>query len=313
MKTFLSVIVPLYNEEPVIHELYDRLTSALRAYEDKYEILFINDGSRDKTKLLAKELCLRDKRVKLINFSRNFGHQIAITAGMDRASGQVIVTIDADLQDPPEIIPEMVKMWEEGYQVVHGVRKKRKGENVFRLATIFLFYRFLRKITSVDMTMDSGDFRLMDRKVVEELKKMREKNRYIRGMVSWVGFRQTEVEYVREKRFAGETKYPFWKLVKLASDGILSFSQFPLKVSLAIGYFCSLFSLLFIVYGLISHYATPKSTIPGWIFGILILLFLGGVQLITIGFLGQYIGRIYEQTNKRPIYIIEEHLNFDKE
>jgi glycosyltransferase involved in cell wall biosynthesis len=311
VQTFLSVIVPLYNEEPVIHELYDRLTTALRAYDEKYEIIFINDGSRDKTKLLAKEICLRDKNVKLINFSRNFGHQVAITAGMDRASGQVIVTIDADLQDPPEIIPEMVKVWEEGYQVVHGVRKKRKGENVFRLATIFLFYRFLRKITSVDMTMDSGDFRLMDRKVVEELKRMREKNRYIRGMVSWVGFRQTEVEYVRQKRYAGETKYPFRKLVKLAADGILSFSQFPLKISLAIGYFCSLVSLFFILYGLISQYASGKPSLSGWMFGILILLFLGGIQLITIGFLGQYIGRICEQTNERPIYVTEEEINFD--
>jgi dolichol-phosphate mannosyltransferase len=311
VQTFISVIVPLYNEEPVIRELYDRLTSTLRAYEDKYEIIFINDGSRDKTKLLAKEICLQDKNVKLISFSRNFGHQIAITAGMEKASGQAIVTIDADLQDPPEVIPEMVKLWEEGFQVVHGVRKKRKGENVFRLATIFLFYRFLRKITFVDMTMDSGDFRLMDRKVVEELKNMGEKNRYIRGMVSWVGFRQTEVEYVREKRFAGETKYPFRKLVKLAADGILSFSQFPLKISLAIGYFCSLVSLLFLLYGLVSHYASPEPRIPGWIFGILILLFLGGIQLITIGFLGQYIGRIYEQTNERPMYITEEHINFD--
>lgn len=311
MSTFISVIVPLYNEELVIHELYKKLTDVLYRYKDEYEIILINDGSRDKTLQLAKQLCFQDKKVKLINFSRNFGHQAALTAGMDKTSGRVVVTIDADLQDPPEIIPEMVKRWGEGYQVVHGVRKKRKGESIFRHAAIFLFYRFLRKTTHIDITVDSGDFRLMDRRVVDELKKMREKNRYIRGMVSWVGFRQTEVEYVREKRFAGKTKYPFRKLVKLAIDGIFSFSSFPLKISLAIGWFCSLVSLLIILYAVISNYSYPEPTIPGWIFVFLIVLFLGGIQLITIGILGQYIGRIYEQTNERPIYIVEEHINFE--
>ena len=311
MSTFISVIVPLYNEEPVIDELYKRLTSVLSLYEDRYEIIFVNDGSRDNTLGLARQLCLQDKKVKLINFSRNFGHQASLTAGMDKASGEVIVTIDADLQDPPEVIPEMVKRWEEGYPVVHGVRKKRKGEGIFRHAAIYLFYQFLRKTANIDITVDSGDFRLMDRRVVEELKKMREKNRYIRGMVSWVGFRQTEVVYVRERRFAGETKYPFRKLVKLAVDGILSFSRFPLHASMAMGFFSTLVSLAFLLGALIITCSSPDKAVQGWLFAFLLVWFLGGVQLITIGILGLYVVRMYEQTNERPIYITEDLVNFE--
>ncbi len=311
MPVFLSVIVPLYNEEPVIRELVERLTSVLGMYQDQYEVILVNDGSRDRTLPLAKEICLRDKNVKLISFSRNFGHQIALTAGMDMASGQVVVTIDADLQDPPEIIPEMVSRWKEGYQVVHGVRKKRKGEGIFRHAAIFLFYRFLRKTTTTDITVDSGDFRLMDRNVVDALRGMREKNRYLRGMVGWAGFRQTELEYVREKRFAGETKYPFRKLAGLAADGILSFSRFPLKLPMAIGCFCTLAGALLLLGAVIAHLVDPEKVVPGWMYGLLLVVFLGGVQLIAIGMLGQYVGRIYEQTNERSMYIIGERVNFD--
>jgi len=311
MPVFLSVIVPLYNEEPVIQELYERLTSVLGVYRDDYELILVNDGSRDGTLGLAKELCLRDRKIKLISLSRNFGHQIALTAGMDRASGQVVATIDADLQDPPEIIPEMVKRWKEGYQVVHGVRKKRKGEGMFRHAAIFLFYRFLRKTTTIDITVDSGDFRLMDRKVVDTLKGMGEKNRYLRGMVSWAGFRQTEVEYVRERRFAGETKYPFRKLARLAVDGILSFSRFPLKLPMAIGSFCTLASALLLLVAVLASLVDPERAVPVWVYGLLLVVFLGGVQLIAIGMLGLYVGRIYEQTSERPMYVTAEQVNFD--
>lgn len=311
MATFISVIVPLYNEEMVIGELYARLTSVLDGFEAPYEIILVDDGSRDNTPGLARRLCLRDRNVKMIRFSRNFGHQASLTAGMDKASGEVVVTIDADLQDPPEVIPEMVRRWKEGYSVVHGVRKKRKGEGVLRGAAIRLFYRLLQGITNIAITPDSGDFRLMDRRVVEELKRMRERNRYIRGMVSWVGFRQAEVEYVRERRFAGETKYPFRKLLRLAADGLLSLSRFPLHASLAVGLFSTLASAALLLGALIAAYSSPEKAAQGWVFAVLLVWFLGGVQLVAIGILGLYIGRMYDQVNERPIYVTEDQVNFD--
>lgn len=311
MSPFITVIAPLYNEEMVIDEFYRRLTSVLSGCGAPYEIILVNDGSRDNTLGMARQLCLRDKNVKLINFSRNFGHQAALTAGMDRASGEIVVTIDADLQDPPEVIPEMVARWKDGYPVVHGVRRKRKGERILRRAAIHVFYRFLRKTTDIDITADSGDFRLMDRRVVEELKKMRERNRYIRGMVSWLGFRQTEVEYVRDRRFAGETKYPFRKLVKLAVDGILSVSRFPLHASMAVGFFSTLASMALLLGALMSPSFVPGTTVQGWVLAVLLVWFLGGVQLIAVGILGLYVGRMYEQTRERPIYVTEDHMNFE--
>lgn len=311
MSVFLSVVVPVCNEEQVIRELYDRLTSALRLYGDDCELILVNDGSRDATVPLVREICRHDRRVKLVILSRNFGHQIALTAGMDAASGRVVVTIDADLQDPPEIIPEMVARWKDGFEVVHGVRRKRKGERFLRNTAIYLFYRFLRRTANVDITVDSGDFRLMDRKVVDVLKGMREKSRYIRGMVSWAGFRQTGVEYVREKRSAGESKYPFRKLALLAVNGIFSFSRFPLWLPTAIGVFCALAGALLLLGALIGRLVAPGAAAPGWVYASLVALFLGGVQLIAIGLLGQYVGRIHEQTNERPLYIVGERVNFD--
>ena len=306
----ISVIVPVYNEEVVINEMYSRLTKVLETGEINFEIIFINDGSTDHTFSVLKQLCDQDKRIKLISFSRNFGHQIAITAGMDRSSGKAVVVIDADLQDPPEVIIDMVKKWQEGYNVVYGVRKKRKGENAFKLATASLFYRILKKMTPVGIPVDTGDFRLLDRKVVDQLKIMRERSRFVRGMVSWVGFKQAGVAYVREKRFAGETKYPLKKMIRFAMDGILSFSQLPLKLSSALGFFCSGLSFLFIVYGLIIKYFFPLRAIPGWASIFVAILFIGGVQLICIGILGEYLGRIYEEIKGRPLYIIDEEINF---
>jgi glycosyltransferase involved in cell wall biosynthesis len=311
MTPFLSVIVPLYNEELVIAEMYERLTAVLEGQQLDYEVIMINDGSHDQTLAIAKKLCEKDKRIKLISLSRNFGHQMAITAGMDRAAGQVVVIIDADLQDPPELILEMLKKWRDGYQVVYGVRKKRRGESPFKLVTAALFYRMLRKTTPVDIPVDTGDFRLMDRQVVEQLRKMRERSRFIRGMVSWVGFKQGKVEYVREHRLRGETKYPITKMLKFAIDGILSFSQLPLKFSSAFGFLCSGIAFFFMIYGFFQKYFSPETTISGWTSIFVASLFIGGVQLMSIGIVGEYIGRMYEEIKGRPLYITAEEINFD--
>jgi polyisoprenyl-phosphate glycosyltransferase len=311
MTPFISIIVPLFNEELVIDEMYLRITDLMDRNQLNYELILINDGSSDKTAELARTLCNRNKNVKLVNFSRNFGHQIAITAGMDKATGQVVVIIDADLQDPPEVILTMIEKWREGYQVVYGTRKKRKGEGFFKLLTAKLFYRTLRKMTNIDIPVDTGDFRLMDKNVVNQLKGMREKSRFVRGMVSWVGFKQCKVEYVREKRFAGETKYPFKKMLKFAVDGILSFSRIPLRLSSFFGFISSAVSFIFIIYGLIIKYIFPERAISGWTSLFIAILFLGGVQLICAGILGEYIGLIYEEIKGRPLYITEEEINFE--
>ena len=307
----LSVVVPLYNEEMVIDAMYTRLTQVLKGAGLDYEIIMVNDGSLDRTLPIAKNICLQDKRVKLISFSRNFGHQIAITAGIDRSSGQAVALIDADLQDPPEVILEMFAKWKDGFQVVYGVRKKREGESFFKLFTAKLFYRLLRRLTSINIPVDTGDFRLMDRRVVEQLKKMRERDRFVRGMVSWVGFRQTQVEYIREKRYAGETKYPFKKMLKFAADGILSFSHVPLKLSSAFGMLSAALSFVFMIYGLLMRLFFPEQVIPGWSSLFVAILFIGGIQLMCIGILGEYLGRIHEEIKGRPIYISEEEVNFD--
>lgn len=307
----LSVVVPLYNEEMVIDAMYTRLIQVLDGAKLEYEIIMVNDGSVDRTLTMAKEICRHDSRVKLISFSRNFGHQIAITAGMDRAGGQAVVLIDADLQDPPEVILEMLAKWKEGFHVVYGVRKKREGESFFKLFTAKLFYRLLRRLTSINIPVDTGDFRLMDRRVVEQLMKMRERDRFVRGMVSWVGFRQTQVEYVREKRYAGETKYPIKKMLKFATDGILSFSHVPLKMSSAFGMLSAALGFIFMVYGFLKRLFLPEEVIPGWTSLFVAILFIGGIQLVCIGILGEYLGRIHEEIKGRPIYICDEEVNFD--
>jgi dolichol-phosphate mannosyltransferase len=309
MPPFLSVVTPLFNEELVVKHMYERLTRVLEGNHLDYEIIMINDGSRDRTLPIARELCQRDRRIRLVSFSRNFGHQIAITAGMDRAVGQVVVIIDADLQDPPEMIIEMIKKWKQGYHVVYGVRKKREGESFFKLLTAALFYRILRKVTAVDIPVDTGDFRLMDRKVVEQLKNMPERSRFIRGMVSWVGFKQDKVEYVREKRFGGETKFPLTKMLRFAIDGMLSFSQLPLQISSILGLLCAFVSFVFIIYGLLMKYLYPELMVQGWTSIFVAFLFLGGVQLLSIGILGEYLGRMFDEIKRRPLYIVEEEMN----
>ena len=273
------------------------------------EVVLVNDGSRDRTREKARQLCHQDSRFKLISFSRNFGHQMAITAGMDKASGDAVVVIDADLQDPPEVIPRMVEKWLEGYQVVYGVREKREGETLFKRITAALFYRLLKRATSVEIPVDTGDFRLVDRRVVEELRKMRERSRFVRGMISWIGFSQCKVSTVRAPRFAGETKYPLPKMLKFAADGLLSFSHVPLKLSSTMGFLAAGLSFAFIVYGIVIRLFFPERAIAGWASVFVAVLFLGGIQLICIGILGEYLGRMHDEMKRRPLYICDEELN----
>jgi len=279
---------------------------------EDYELILINDGSRDKTASLAAEICEKDSRVRLVCFSRNFGHQIAITAGMDYARGDAVVIIDADLQDPPEVIPQMVEKWKEGYHVVYGKRIARQGETVFKKVTAKIFYRFLKHMTQVDIPTDTGDFRLMDKKVCDAMRRIGEQNRYVRGLVSWVGFRQYPLEYVRNERFAGETKYPLKKMLKLAMDGIFSFSYKPLKLATLVGFWLSFLSFLYLLIVLLMKLC-GSPTVAGWASLLAVQLFFNGVILIMLGIIGSYIGRIYEEAKDRPLYIVQEEIGFDEE
>ena len=307
-----SIVVPAYNEQEVLEETYKRLTEVMEQTKENYEIIFINDGSRDRTYEIAEEICKKDKHIKLINFSRNFGHQIAVTAGMKYSSGQAIVIIDADLQDPPRVILEMIQKWKEGYDVVYGQRLKREGETFFKKFTAKCFYRFLNKMTSMQIPVDTGDFRLMDRKVCDVMNSIREKNRYVRGLVTWVGFKQTAVEYKRESRFAGETKYPLKKMIKLATDAILSFSYKPLRLAGLVGGALSVCSFIYLIVVIIQKLFT-NTTQPGWASLFAIILFFNGVSLILHSITGEYVGRIYEETKNRPLYIVRDTINFDKD
>lgn len=307
-----SIIVPVFNEELVIAETYKRLTKVMSSLDESYEILFVNDGSRDKTSEIIEQFCKHDRSIKLINFSRNFGHQIAVTAGMEYSKGQAVVIIDADLQDPPEVIVQMIEKWKEGYDVVYGKRLKRHGESVFKKLTAKVFYRFLAKMTTVKMPVDVGDFRLIDRTVCDTMNSFTEKNRYVRGMVSWVGFKQTAVEYVREERFAGETKYPLKKMIKLAGDAILSFSYKPLKMSGLIGIVISALSFLYLIVIIFQKIFT-NTTVEGWASILAVILFFNGISLILNGITAEYIGRIYEETKNRPLYIVSDTVGLDEE
>lgn len=309
MSPAISVVIPVYNEEEILPELHRRLTATLSDLGEPYELVFVNDGSRDRSPAILEDLARTDPRVRVIQFARNFGHQIAITAGMDHAAGQAIVIIDADLQDPPEVIPALVARWREGFEVVYAVRARRQGETWFKLITASLFYRLIRRITSVDIPVDTGDFRLMDRKVVDALKQIRERHRFVRGLVSWVGFRQTGVEYERHERYAGQTKYPVRKMLKFAFDGITSFSFLPLQIATYFGFVAAGLAFLLICWvlfeALIAHH-----TVPGWSSQMVAILFLGGVQLITIGLIGEYVGRIYDEVKGRPLYLVRDMVGF---
>ncbi len=308
----LSVVAPCFNEEGVLHELYRRVSQVLDGAGESWELVLVNDGSRDRTPEIMRELHARDPRVKVIDFARNFGHQIAVTAGMDYARGDAVVLIDADLQDPPELILEMLAKWREGYEIVYAVRTERKGETWFKRFTAKLFYRLIYKITDINIPMDTGDFRLMDRKVVNALKTMREKHRFLRGMSVWVGFRQTGVKYVRAERYAGETKYPFKKMLKFALDGITSFSYLPLQLATYVGFISAALAVIGIIVTIILRLSGSQA-FYGQATTLVSVLFLGGVQLISLGIIGEYLGRIYDEVKGRPLYIVREVLGFEEQ
>lgn len=307
----LSVIIPSYNEERNVGIMHERLTKTLSEITDSYEMIFVNDCSKDQTLLRIKELAEKDSHVKYLSFSRNFGHQIAVSAGLDFCTGEAVVIIDGDLQDPPELISKMYERYKEGYKVVYAKRKTREGETWFKKATAKIFYRLLASMTSIDIPVDVGDFRLIDRVIVEHLRNMPEKSKYIRGQIAWIGYKQTFVEYHRDARLYGTTNYPLKKMLRFALDGITAFSDKPLKIASGLGIFSAIVSLLALVYALVSHFCF-HTTITGWTSLILSVLFIGGVQLITIGIIGEYIARINNDVRNRPLYILDEK-NIDKD
>ena len=301
-----SLIIPIYNEEETIPELYRRVSAVMDSLDDSVELILINDGSGDRSLKLMRELQERDARVCYISFARNFGHQAAVTAGLNFARGQVIVVLDADLQDPPELIPKMIESWQAGYHVVYAQRTKRKKESWFKRLTAYVFYRLLGQLADVDIPADTGDFCLMDRQVVEVLNSMPERNRYIRGLRAWIGFRQTAVKFERDPRFAGEVKYTFKKSLALAINSLVSFSKIPLRLSTYLGLFSALIALLMALLVLYWRLQQPDSPVTGLATILIAVFFLGSVQLISIGILGEYIGRIYEEVKGRPAYTIAE-------
>ena len=301
----ISIVVPLYNEEKNIRLMYDRLVSSILKITSNFEIIYVNDGSKDNSFLELLKLSNEDERVKYINFSRNFGHQIAVTAGLDYSKGAAVVIIDGDLQDPPEVIPEMYAKHKEGFEVVYGQRLKRKGDNFFKKITAKYFYRILKKITSINIPLDTGDFRLIDRKIVKDLKNMPEQNKFLRGQIAWLGYRQTSIFFERDERKFGETGYPFSKMLKFALDGITGFSDVPLQFVTKTGIFISFISFLVILYAIFSHFILER-TITGWTSLIISSMFIGGVQLISVGIIGEYISRINKNVQNRPLYIVRE-------
>ncbi len=306
----VSVVIPVYNEEANVQEAYRRCAAVFQE-SDNFELVFVNDGSTDETIDRLREIAEQDRQVKIISFSRNFGHQMAVTAGLDYASGAAVVVIDGDLQDPPELIPKMIDMWQQGYQVVYARRKSRKGDSFFKRGTAFLFYRIMRALTATDIPVDTGDFRLMDRSVVDVLIDMRERSRFIRGLVAWVGFKQIGVDFERHERLSGETKYPFVKMLRFALNGIISFSDKPLKIASYMGLVSAFIGIMMILWGLYSKFFRPESTIPaGWASVFIAVLFLGGIQLFTIGIIGEYLSRIYDESKSRPLYIVSELINY---
>lgn len=308
----ISIVVPCFNEQEVFSETYRRLTETMSMLDKSrydYELIFVNDGSKDNTLELIREKTKSDSRVRGINFARNFGHQIAITAGLDNCKGDAAVVIDADLQDPPAIILEMISKWEEGYDVIFGKRKDRAGESAFKLLTAKYFYRFINRLSDVDIPLDTGDFRLMDRVALDQFLSMRETYRFVRGMVAWIGFNQTFVEYDRESRFAGSTKYPLKKMLRLASDAILSFSNTPLKIATFVGFITSFIAFVGIIYALYMRLFTSHF-VEGWTLLMISVLLIGGIILLVLGIIGEYVGRIYGEIKRRPLYIIKEKMGF---
>ena len=300
-----SIVAPCYNEERCLEEFVSRVMSMMESYNKKFEILLINDGSADNTLEVSKGLAKTYNQIKIIDFSRNFGHQAAVTAGLDYSKGNAVIIIDSDLQDPPEVISEMIKKWKEGFQVVYGKRTIRKGESFMKLFTAKIFYKVLQKLTSTDIPVDTGDFRLIDKKVVTIMKSMREKHRFIRGMVSWTGFKQTPVYYERDSRFSGETGYPLRKMLTFALDGITSFSIIPLQFLTLIGIIVTTITVLLSLLVFFVKLFIPEFFLAGFPTIILVVMFFGGIQVFFLGIMGEYIGRIFNEVKNRPNYIVE--------
>jgi dolichol-phosphate mannosyltransferase len=309
MSVKYSIIIPVYNEEKVLDKCYEEVKKTAEKFDDKYEIVFVNDGSVDKSLDMLKDIAKSDKTVKVVSFSRNFGHQPAVSAGMKEAVGEALIILDADLQDPPEVVHEMIKKWKEGYDIVYGKRSKRAGEKPLKKFTAFLYYRFLARITGLNIPKDTGDFRLISRKAADAIINMPEKNRYLRGMNTWVGFKQIEVLYDRSARAAGETKYTMKKMVKLASDGIISNTNFPLSFIMSLGIFFGVMSFLGYVAVLTLQLLGIIANPIYWMFPSLGLCL--GIVLMALGIIGIYLGRVYDEVKDRPIYIISEKINFE--
>jgi glycosyltransferase involved in cell wall biosynthesis len=306
----ISLIVPVYNESSNIMEFYFKVTRVMNQTGYGYELVFINDGSRDDSLEKLSGLREKDHRIKIIDLSRNFGKELAVTAGLDNCRGDAVIPIDADLQDPPEVIPELLAKWKEGYDVVYATRNRRDGESSMKKMTAHLFYRVIKSLTPIHIPQDTGDFRLMSRKVVNALKELRERHRFMKGLFSWVGFRQTSVSYRREPRFAGKSKFNYWKLWNFALEGITSFSFLPLQVATYLGFAISLFAISFALYLFITT-LIGGNPVPGYPSLMVAVLFLGGVQLTTLGIIGEYIGRIYNESKQRPLYFVQDMIGMD--
>ncbi len=312
VRPVISIVGPVYNEEALLEAFCLRTIEVLEAHGEPFELVLVNDGSRDQSPEILRRLHQQDTRIKVINFSRNFGMQAALTAGLDHARGQAIVVMDTDLQDPPEVVLSLLEKWREGYQLVYAQRAERAGETWFKKFTASAFYRLIDKITSINIPVDTGEFRLMDRKVVDAIITMREYNRFMRGMSVWVGYRQTGVTYERAARTAGETKFPLRKMLRLALDGITSFSYLPLQLATYFGFFVAVLSMVFLL-----AVVLLRAFFPDFFYGqattLIMVLFLGSVQLIFLGIIGEYLGRIYDEVKRRPLYIVAEELGFDEE
>lgn len=300
----LSVVIPIFNEEKNIPLLFERLHTSVSQITPSYELIFVNDGSKDNSLLELVKISEQDSRVLYINFSRNFGHQLAVTAGLDASRGRAVVIIDGDMQDPPELIPALYAKYKEGFEVVYAQRRKREGDSFFKKITAKYFYRTLKKLTSIDIPLDTGDFRLIDRKIVDNLKQMPERNKFLRGQIAWLGYRQTSVLFDRDKRLHGKSGYPLSKMLKFAMDGITGFSAKPLAFVTRVGFVMSILSFVIILYAIYSHFILHR-TITGWTSLIISTMFIGGVQLLSIGIIGEYISRINNNVLQRPLYIVE--------
>jgi polyisoprenyl-phosphate glycosyltransferase len=300
-----SFVLPVYNEEDTLPELYGRLTAVIESLDGPAELVFVDDGSTDDTRRILDELRRRDTRVMPLRLARNFGHQFAITAGIDHARGDAIVIMDADLQDPPEVIPDLIRGWRAGYDVIYAVRERREGESWLKRETASAFYRLLRRFAETDLPVDAGDFRLIDRRAAVAFRSLPERNRYVRGMFSWIGFRQTGVTYTREERFAGEPKYSYRKSLRLALDGMISFSLAPLRIALILGFGVALVTFVLGLFAIVTRFAGVYS-IPGWASIVVVVSFVGGVQLILTGVVGLYVGRMFNEVKARPLYILDE-------